>query len=109
EEQIALVEAYARAQGMWHEAGQVEATYSSVVELDMASVKPSLAGPKRPQDRVLLEDMKDNFNTNVTGFVANRKVGCAVQELASEGGAQPQAERLAAKPVSKITINDGEH
>ena len=109
EEQIALVEAYAKAQGLWHEPGQAEATYSSVLELDMGTVKPSLAGPKRPQDRVLLEDMKANFNENVEGLVANRKVGCAVQELAAEGGDQPQAERLAAKPVSKITIGDGEH
>ena len=109
EEQIALVEAYAKAQGLWHEPGQAEATYSSVLELDMGTVKPSLAGPKRPQDRVLLQDMKANFNENVEGLVANRKVGCAVQELAAEGGDQPQAERLAAKPVSKITIGDGEH
>ena len=109
EEQIALVEAYAKAQGLWHEPGQAEATYSSVLELDMGTVKPSLAGPKRPQDRVLLQDMKANFNENVEGLVANRKVGCAVQELAAEGGEQPQAERLAAKPVSKITIDDGEH
>ncbi|WP_448673412.1 aconitate hydratase AcnA [Pseudoxanthomonas mexicana] len=109
EEQIALVEAYAKAQGLWHEPGQAEASYSSVLELDMGTIKPSLAGPKRPQDRVLLEDMKANFNENVKGLVANRKVGCAVQELAAEGGDQPQAERLAAKPVSKITIGDGEH
>ena len=109
EEQIALVEAYAKAQGLWHEPGQAEASYSSVLELDMGTIKPSLAGPKRPQDRVLLEDMKANFNENVEGLVANRKVGCAVQELAAEGGDQPQAERLAAKPVSKITIGDGEH
>ncbi|HEY4529725.1 MAG TPA: aconitase family protein, partial [Luteimonas sp.] len=47
EEQIALVEAYARAQGLWHEPGQPAASYSSVLELDMASVQPSLAGPKR--------------------------------------------------------------
>ncbi|WP_442684306.1 aconitate hydratase AcnA [Stenotrophomonas sp. JC08] len=109
EAQIALVEAYAKAQGLWHEPGQPEASYSSVVELDMATVKPSLAGPKRPQDRVLLEDMKQNFNSNVTGFVAHRKTGCAVQELAAEGGDQPQATHLAAKPVSKITLDDGEH
>ncbi len=109
EAQIALVEAYAKAQGLWHEPGQAEASYSSVVELDMATVKPSLAGPKRPQDRVLLEDMKQNFNSNVTGFVAHRKTGCAVQELAAEGGDQPQATHLAAKPVSKITLDDGEH
>ena len=109
EEQIALVEAYAKAQGLWHEPGQPEAAYSSVVELDMGTVKPSLAGPKRPQDRVLLEDMQANFRTNVEGLVANRKVGCAVQELAAEGGEQPQAGRLAAKPISKIQLDDGEH
>ncbi len=109
EEQIALVETYAKAQGLWHTPDSPHAEYSSVLELDMATVQPSLAGPKRPQDRVLLQDMKANFNANVEGLVANRKVGCAVQELVAEGGDQPQAERLAAKPVSKIMINDGEH
>ncbi|TWT23509.1 aconitate hydratase AcnA [Luteimonas marina] len=109
EAQIALVEAYAKAQGLWHEPGQAEASYSSVLELDMGDVKPSLAGPRRPQDRVLLEDMKQNFQSNVAGLVANRRVGCAVEELVAEGGDQPQAERLAAKPVSTIRIDDGEH
>ena len=108
-EQIALVEAYAKAQGLWHEPGQAPASYSSVLELDMATVKPSLAGPRRPQDRVLLEDMKDNFHSNVAGLVAHRTVGCADQKLATEGGGQAQANRLAAKPVSRIRIDDGEH
>ncbi|MGY0556887.1 MULTISPECIES: aconitate hydratase AcnA [unclassified Lysobacter] len=108
EEQIALVEAYAKAQGLWHEAGQPEAEYSSVIGLDMSEVKPSLAGPKRPQDRVLLSDMQENFTTNVKGFTANR-VGCAVQELKDEGGAQPQAEHLAAKPISNIRLDDQDH
>ncbi|MGY1424741.1 aconitate hydratase AcnA [Lysobacter sp. A289] len=108
EEQIALVEAYAKAQGMWHEAGQPEAEYSSVIGLDMSGVKPSLAGPKRPQDRVLLSDMQENFTTNVKGFTANR-VGCAVEELKDEGGAQPQAEHLAAKPISNIRLDDQDH
>src|SRR5690606_34307431 len=72
EEQIALVEAYARAQGMWHDAGQPVAEYSSVLELDMADVRPSLAGPKRPQDRVLLENVKQNFQDNVGPLVAAR-------------------------------------
>jgi aconitate hydratase len=53
-EQIALIEAYAKAQGMWREDGQAEPIYTSVVELDMATVVPSLAGPKRPQDRIPL-------------------------------------------------------
>ncbi|MEN1971089.1 aconitate hydratase AcnA [Luteimonas sp. MJ204] len=111
EEQIALVEVYARAQGLWHEPGQAEASYSSVMELDMATVKPSLAGPKRPQDRVLLEDMKRNFNDNVGPMTAQREKSRDVQvnRFEKEGGGQPQAERLAAKPVSTISIDDCDH
>lgn len=109
EAQVALVEAYAKAQGLWHTPDSPHAEYSSVLELDMATVKPSLAGPKRPQDRVLLEDVHTNFRDNLGPLVANRKskgVGCAIEELKGEGGDQPQAEHLAAKPISKIRIND---
>ncbi|QOW20655.1 aconitate hydratase AcnA [Lysobacter ciconiae] len=109
EEQIALVEAYAKAQGMWHEPGQPDAHYSATLTLDMSQVQPSLAGPKRPQDRVLLSDMQENFRTNVKGFTSNRGVGCAVQELKEEGGGQPQAKALAAKPVSTINLADVDH
>ncbi|QOW23165.1 aconitate hydratase AcnA [Novilysobacter avium] len=109
EEQIALVEAYAKAQGMWHEPGQPDAKYSATLTLDMSQVQPSLAGPKRPQDRVLLSDMQENFRTNVKGFTSNRGVGCAVIEMKEEGGAQPQAERLAAKPISTISLHDEKH
>ncbi|RNF85451.1 aconitate hydratase AcnA [Montanilutibacter psychrotolerans] len=108
EEQIALVEAYARAQGLWHEPGQAEARYSATLQLDMSEVKPSLAGPKRPQDRVLLSDMKANFAANVGGMTSGRtaRVGNAVSDFKEEGGAQPQAEHLAAKPISRIRIHD---
>jgi aconitate hydratase len=108
EAQIALVEAYAKAQGMWHDASSPHATYSATLELDMGSVLPSLAGPKRPQDRVLLSDMKTNFHDNVGAMTTARtlKTGCAVQELKDEGGAQQQADHLAAKPISKICIDD---
>jgi len=61
---IALVESYAKAQGLWHEPGQPEAIYSATLHLDMAEVRPSMAGPKRPQDRVLLEDVGGNFAAN---------------------------------------------
>ena len=54
DEQVALVEAYMKAQGMFHTADQPDAEYSAVLELDISTVLPSLAGPKRPQDRVLL-------------------------------------------------------
>ena len=107
EDQIALVEAYARAQGLWHEPGQPAAEYSSVLELDMAQVKPSLAGPKRPQDRVLLEEVKQNFRDNLGPLVAARDP--QISRFEKEGGDQPQAERLAAKPVSTISLGDGEH
>src|SRR5690606_15619275 len=57
EAQTALVEAYAKAQGLWHAPDSAHAQYSATLELDLADVKPSLAGPKRPQDRVLLEKL----------------------------------------------------
>ncbi|TQM10662.1 aconitase [Pseudoxanthomonas sp. 3HH-4] len=89
EEQIALVEAYAKAQGLWHDANSPHAEYSATLHLDMGDVRPSLAGPKRPQDRVLLQDMKQNFRDNLTPFVdARRKRIDLVQEdrLKNEGG-----------------------
>ncbi len=59
--QIALIEAYAKAQGMWREDGQPEAEYSDVLELDLGDVEPSLAGPKRPQDRIPLKNAQSVF------------------------------------------------
>ncbi|MBW2690519.1 MAG: aconitate hydratase AcnA, partial [Deltaproteobacteria bacterium] len=56
---IALVEIYAKQQGLWRFDGMADPEYTDVLELDLGSVKPSLAGPKRPQDRVDLEDLKD--------------------------------------------------
>ena len=56
---LALVEAYAKQQGLWRFDGMVDPEYTDVLELDLGSVKPSLAGPKRPQDRVDLEDLKN--------------------------------------------------
>ena len=64
DEQVALVEAYMKAQGMFHTAEQPDANYSSLLELDVSTVMPSLAGPKRPQDRVLLSGAKENYIEN---------------------------------------------
>ncbi|HWL61616.1 MAG TPA: aconitate hydratase AcnA [Steroidobacteraceae bacterium] len=61
EEQIALVEAYAKHQGMWRVNGQAPADYTDVLELDLATVEPSLAGPSRPQDRVPLKTAQQAF------------------------------------------------
>ena len=60
EEQLALVEAYAKEQGLWHDPS-VEPRFSEKLELDLATVVPSLAGPKRPQDRVSLSEAKESF------------------------------------------------
>ncbi len=60
-ERIALVEAYAKAQGLWHDASR-EVTYSEYLELDLSTVVPSIAGPKRPQDRIELADAKSAFH-----------------------------------------------
>jgi len=66
-ERVALVEAYAKAQGMWVEPGAQHPVFSDVLELDLGAVVPSLAGPKRPQDRVLLTDAAASFRTALTG------------------------------------------
>ncbi|HET9697777.1 MAG TPA: aconitate hydratase AcnA, partial [Terriglobales bacterium] len=60
-DQVALVEAYCKEQGMFHEKGHAEATYTKVLDLDLASVEPSVAGPKRPQDRVTLSHVGSSF------------------------------------------------
>ncbi len=61
EQQVQLVEAYLREQGLFHDGRSKEASYSSVLELDLSRVEPSLAGPKRPQDRLSLSAVKGNF------------------------------------------------
>ncbi len=71
-EQIALVEAYARAQGMWRTNGMREADYTDVLELDLATVEPSLAGPKRPQDRVPLRVSKDTYRKHLAKMAEER-------------------------------------
>ncbi|HWE42172.1 MAG TPA: aconitate hydratase AcnA, partial [Gemmatimonadaceae bacterium] len=85
---IALVEAYAKEQGLWHEIGH-ELRYSEHVELDLATVVPSLAGPTRPQDRVRLDEAKASFRT-------------ALPKMLPGGG---QASRLS-RPV-EVELVDG--
>ncbi len=77
DEQVALVEAYCKAQGIFHTPETPEPRYSSTIDLDLATVEPSLAGPKRPQDRVALKDAKASFAAALPGLV--------------KGGAKPDA------------------
>jgi len=70
EEQIELVEAYYKEQGLFHTAGSPEAEYTQTLELDLATVEPSVAGPKRPQDRVLLKDAAASFTQQLPTLLA---------------------------------------
>jgi aconitate hydratase len=70
-ERVDLVEAYCREQGLFHEPGSEEATYSDTLELDLGDVEPSLAGPKRPQDRVALADAAEDFRAELTELTAD--------------------------------------
>ncbi|HVX42360.1 MAG TPA: aconitate hydratase [Mycobacteriales bacterium] len=92
EEQAALVEAYAKEQGLWHEP-DTEPAYSEHLELDLSTVEPSLAGPKRPQDRVKLAEAKETFR----GALADYVDGDSIQSTVDEGGAEsfPASDPLA--------------
>ncbi|SCF01709.1 aconitate hydratase [Micromonospora coriariae] len=74
EQQVALVEAYAKEQGLWHDP-DAEPEYSERLELDLSTIEPSLAGPKRPQDRVPLGSAKTLFRSALTDYVADDSVG----------------------------------
>jgi aconitate hydratase len=81
--QVALVEAYARAQGLFRTAGMPDAAYTSTIELDLATVEPSLAGPRRPQDRVALGRAKASF----AAALPDLKKGIKMPAAAGGGGA----------------------
>jgi aconitate hydratase len=96
-DQIALVEAYAKAQGLWRINGAPAADYTQVVELDLSTVEPSLAGPKRPQDRVPLRNAKSVYQSSVKKMADER-----TQK-------NPQARGVASATVggSAFEIKDG--
>ena len=99
ESQIELVEKYAKAQGLWHDADTPAATYSSKLELDLSSVQPALAGPNLPQQRINLSDMHEKFGETLTAMTKDRKKEVEAKvRFDEEGGKQDQAKTLAAKP-----------
>jgi aconitate hydratase len=90
---IRLIEAYARAQGMFHSSSAPEVEYSDTLELDLATVEPSLAGPRRPQDRVALSQAKESFEGALDELLSARPAKqtppaalSALGRFASEGG-----------------------
>ena len=105
-QQIALVEAYAKEQGLWYEPGQT-ARYSEELGLDLSTVVPSLAGPRRPQDRVALADAKTSFRDALGAFVSEPSLdnGIAGTFPASDPVANTPEPR-ASSPV-RVTLEDG--
>tara|TARA_R110002051_G_scaffold137359_7_gene209820 strand:+ start:7102 stop:9942 length:2841 start_codon:yes stop_codon:yes gene_type:complete len=108
EAQIELVEKYAKAQGLWHDADTPAATYSSKLELDLSSVQPALAGPNLPQQRINLSDMHEKFGETLEKMNKDRKSEVEGKvRFDQEGGEQEQAETLAAQPKIDHNQNDG--
>jgi len=74
EENIKLVEAYTKEQGLWHDPSN-EVEYSEYIELDLSTVVPSISGPRRPQDRIILDDSKDQFRKDIHDFADTDEAG----------------------------------
>ncbi|MBS3797150.1 aconitate hydratase AcnA [Pseudoalteromonas sp. BDTF-M6] len=113
DEQIALIEAYAKHQGMWREAGD-EPLYSDIVELDLGTVVPSLAGPKRPQDRIPLDEAGDTITEHLRAFQDERAEKKALEmeeeaRIVSEGG-QPKKSQTEPEVtgIAKVKYNGEE-
>jgi aconitate hydratase len=91
-ERIDLVTAYAKHQGMWRNQGETPAQYTDIVELDLGTVEPSLAGPRRPQDRVLLTAAKSTYESNA-------------KKAAEERATRNAAAHANAQGTAKVTLN----
>jgi aconitate hydratase len=107
---VALVEAYMKEQGLFHTEETPEAEYSDTLALDMGTVQPSLAGPKRPQDRILLADMKPTFLRDLDGLKSTGAGSSGGLRVVEEGGvAVAEAERGVATEIdgAEVTIDHG--
>ncbi|MFT4081440.1 MAG: aconitate hydratase AcnA [Nocardioides sp.] len=105
EEQLKLVEAYARAQGLWHDP-DAEPRYSERLELDLATVVPSIAGPKRPQDRIEVTDAKSAWRSSVRDYVTNGGADEAGEESFPASDAPATTPGRPSNPV-EVTLEDG--
>lgn len=85
---IAGVEAYSRAQGLWYSSEDAEKSYTDTLELDLSTVQPALAGPKRPQDRVDLSNMKHHFKHSLTHELGHHGHGLSTEQLSNSALAE---------------------
>jgi aconitate hydratase len=111
EQLVKLVETYAKEQGLWHEADR-EPAYSEYLELDLSTVVPSIAGPKRPQDRVSLSDAKSSFRTALPTYAPvdemQKDEDDAPRDTASEADEASEESFPASDPVSPFAHGNGE-
>ncbi len=110
DEQVALVEQYCRAQGMFREDGDPDADYSDTLELDMGDVEPSIAGPKRPQDRIALSAARTVIGEHLARY-ADERAGAPSRDdeasrFADEGGATAPGNVATARGSAEVEMDD---
>jgi len=99
EQTVALVEAYAKAQSLWHDASR-ELSFSEFMELDLSTVVPSIAGPKRPQDRILLSEAKNQFEKDILNYA-----DAAAEDSVEVEGTFPASDPGSAPGVEHETVS----
>ncbi|MBL8932232.1 MAG: aconitate hydratase [Kineosporiaceae bacterium] len=106
EAQLALVEAYAKEQGLWHDPSR-EVAYSEYLELDLSTVVPSIAGPKRPQDRIVLSDAKTAFRTALVDYAGPLSEPADVASAESFPASDAPAVSAAAEEGASLPAPNG--
>ncbi|HEY3971577.1 MAG TPA: aconitate hydratase AcnA [Candidatus Sulfotelmatobacter sp.] len=106
EEQIALVEAYAREQGIFHDEKTAEAEYSELLSLDLATVEPSLAGPKRPQDRVVLSQAGESFQKALPSLIKPKAAAASTSTAAANKTTTKEHWELEGGSPAAIGVED---
>jgi aconitate hydratase len=110
-EQIALVEAYCKEQGLFHTPESSEAQYSEVIELDLSTVEPSIAGPKRPQDRVPLSQARRSFEEALPSLVKpGTRLEKPIERFEGEGGATfTHSQAVGASAPAPLSVEQNGH